>query len=251
MNRQTFFLSHIDQTINIHAWDEDNGSLDPDDDLGTANISVGNILLAGKSMSVELQQNHKGTGAFVALRCNVCELTPDLQGTKGASLEFKVYIRGIKEEPDQDPTLPSLSVSASGPPADGAAGDVRITAVKAWGFQIQKKRLVKNDIPDVYCDIRFGSSPHVWRTSTVKNSTTPEWNEASNYPLVDHGQIICIDVFDEDKERRDADDKLGNARTAVGKLLLAGGAMDVELQSKGSGTGCYVKLRCDIVDASY
>jgi hypothetical protein len=73
-----FLLSDHGQVIRIHAWDEDGGTLDADDDLGTAQLGIGELLLAGRTMEVELQMDGVGTGAFVTLYANVCEFTPNL-----------------------------------------------------------------------------------------------------------------------------------------------------------------------------
>ena len=78
---------------------------------------------------------------------------------------------------------------------------------------------------------------------------TPEWNESADYVLSDHGQIICLTAFDEDKGKRDQDDELGGVRVTVGKLLLQGG-LDVELLESGKPTGQFVSLKCDMVSSS-
>jgi hypothetical protein len=41
---------------------------------------------------------------------------------------------------------------------------------------------------------------------------------------------------------------IGSAKTTVGKMLLAGGSMDLELNKDGRATGVYITLRCDMVD---
>jgi hypothetical protein len=379
-----FLLSDHDQIVTVHAWDEDSGSLDADDDLGMAKVTVGEILLAGKTATVELlQKEDQRTGAFVTLHCDLCELTSDLgsletsggknmhcgllgivvtrafgiplERNKAASfvkvvyggnnhefltkavtdypgvdalnpmydaafhvpltadmfskgdgagvvfhlmngetvlgtttvthaslldtpdkmiterrqvggrayLEFRVYLRGMRQNKAPVSKLASIGsptttdtstvstpslVPLQAPVGSGSGiGTVRVTVVKGHGFKNEKRRFKRADIPDVYCKIRFGSSPKVWRTDTVRNSITPAWNEISDYPLTDHGQIISIEAYDEDTGKRDADDLLGSARIAVGKLLLAGGTVDVELEQKGIPTGEFITLRCDLV----
>jgi hypothetical protein len=387
-----FLLSDHDQIVTVHAWDEDSGALDADDDLGMAKVTVGEILLAGKRATVELlQKEDKRTGAFITLHCDLCELTPDLgsfetscgenmhcgllgivvtrafsiplEKSKAASfvkvvygknefltgavtdypgvdalnpiydsafhvpltsdmfskgdgagvvfnlmngetvlgttivthaslldtsdkmiterrqvgrafLEFRVYLRGMVHQHKvpasnkpastgssttndassaSTPSLvkipvPSQASVGSGSGSGSGIGTVRVTVVKGHGFKNEKRRLKRADIPDVYCKIRFGSSPKVWRTDTVRNSITPAWNEISDYPLADHGQIISIEAYDEDTGRRDADDLLGSARIAVGKLLLSGGTVDVELEQQGIPTGEFITLRCDLMN---
>lgn len=70
-----FVLSDYDQNIRIHAWDEDKSPLDPDDDLGEAEITVGDMLVAGGTAEVELLIDEKESGAHVTLACEVLPLT--------------------------------------------------------------------------------------------------------------------------------------------------------------------------------
>ena len=171
-------------------------------------------------------------------------------GDKGTSLKFCVTLQGV-EQPSDSYGVPSLMDSSADQPkasvtSGNARGTIRLTAVKGWGFVAEKLRLHRKDVPDIYCNITFGSSPNIWRTSTVKNSITPEWNESSDYLLSNHGQIVTIAVFDEDKGG-DKDDELGSARVTVGKLLLAGGLTEVELKRDGKPTGMYISLGCKMV----
>jgi hypothetical protein len=66
---------------------------------------------------------------------------------------------------------------------------------------------------------------------------------------IDHGQIISIEAYGEDKGSRDPDDVLGSLRIVVGKLLLAGLTIDVELQQTGTQAGEFITLSCDKVIA--
>ena len=173
-------------------------------------------------------------------------------GDGGATFTFRASIQGVEQPSDAgvpaltDDSANKVKATSSSVTSGNALGTVRLTACKGWGFVAEKRRLHRNDIPDVYCNITFGSSPNVWRTSTIKNSLTPEWNESSNYLLSNHGQMITITAFDEDKGG-DKDDELGGARITVGKLLLEGGATDVELLQDGKHTGMYVSVRCEMV----
>jgi hypothetical protein len=379
-----FIVMDLDQHVILNAWDEDNGALDANDDLGTAKVSVGDLLLAGKTKEVELLEgNLKRTGAFVTLHCELLPWTSGesfeglpkaptestntanslaglmtvvvvkasnlplakkedaasfvkvkygaafefltsvvlpcpgldalnpvfdevtfiplpqalvddkndvvlelwngqailgsvnithqslldmddhvrtenlLVGDKGAKLFFRVSLQGVAEAPIGIPTVSAIEPMGKDDSEDpgtaaalvgGTLGKVSVTAVRGWGFVVEKRRFKKSDVPDVYCNIQFGSSPTVWRTKTVRNSTTPTWNESSTYPLSDHSQILHLNVFDEDGGARDTDDALGSARVAVGKILLAGGSMDVELLRTGKPTGCYIQVRCALVD---
>ena len=70
-------LSDYDQCIKIHAWEEDKSPLDPDDDLGEAEITVGDLLVAGGKAEVELAIDEKDSGAFITVACQVLSLTSD------------------------------------------------------------------------------------------------------------------------------------------------------------------------------
>ena len=176
-------------------------------------------------------------------------------GEHGASLEFRVSIYGVVK-PDDSVTFLSAGEGAkahattSSVTSSNSKGTVRLTVLNGWGFEVEtRRRLIKRkDIPDAYCNITFGSSPNIWRTKTIPNSTTPEWNESADYLLSDHSQIICLTVFDQDK-KRDKDDELGGARVSVGKLLLEG-TMDIELLDGGKPTGQYIALKCDMLSPS-
>jgi len=176
-------------------------------------------------------------------------------GDKGASLKFRVSLQGVEQpsgssvpslSTDSSPDKPKAVATSSSVTHSNALGTVRLTAAKGWGFVAEKRRLHRKDIPDIYCTFTFGSSPNIWRTSTVRNSITPEWNESSEYLLSNHGQMVTITVFDEDKGK-DKDDELGGARITVGKLLLSDGLTDVELLQDGKPTGMYVSLGCEMI----
>mmetsp|Transcript_27570 Transcript_27570/g.60821 ORF Transcript_27570/g.60821 Transcript_27570/m.60821 type:complete len:799 (-) Transcript_27570:638-3034(-) len=127
------------------------------------------------------------------------------------------------------------SSNASGIELVDKTSRIRVQIIKAWGFEAEKrKRFKKADIPDVYCMTKFGSSPHTWRTPTIKDSITPTWeNEYHDYVMESANEVISIDVWDEN--RRSDDDFYGNARTSVGKVLLNNGHLDIEVKSDGSG----------------
>lgn len=362
-----FLLCDNDQIVSLEAWDEDNGALDADDFLGIANITVGEILLAGKTIEVELQQDHKGTGAFVTLHCEICKLTlqnldslkgpsvpnelsglctvvvtkafdlpldkkdaasfvkvtcagqefltgvvvdavgydainpeydiafrtpligttkdqtvkmelmngtaklgeivitqADLAAAKnqtiserrpvgdgGAALEFLVSLAGVSAGTGVDKSspasLPSSPVKAA---AKGSGGteSVRIGIISGHGFKVQKKKnpFKKDDVPDVYCQVKFGSSPKVFRTPTIKNEAKPVWKDATSvYQMSSNNQVINVDVYDENS--RGENDYYGSARITVGKVLLGGGLMELELQDDGKALGIFILVRCDKV----
>jgi hypothetical protein len=187
-------------------------------------------------------------------------------GKGGASLSFAVTLAGVigtKDEPtvvgsgptatSQAATVPAAaSTTASIGNADSSSrkgGTVRVVLVKAFGFQVRRKRgpFKKNDVPDIYCVIRFGSDPQAWRSTTVKDSITPTWTtESRDYPYTSPDQAINVDVYDEN--RRGKDDFCGTARTTVGKVLLnGGGRLDVEVIQDGKRTGRFVTVGCSML----
>jgi Ca2+-dependent lipid-binding protein len=196
-------------------------------------------------------------GEDLLRRRTITEVRPI--GEEGVSVEFRVSMTGIvpptTSETDAVPSgsdLAAVHATTSTVTSKTAIGTVRLTVLKGWGFQVQRSRrliLGKDDVPDVYCTVVFGSSPTIWKTSTVSNSVSPEWNESANYLLSDHGQVISIRVFDEDrKDDSSKDDELGSARVPVSRLLLAGRITDIELLRDGKPTGQYLSLRCDVLE---
>ena len=105
----------------------------------------------------------------------------------------------------------------------------------------------KDDIPDLYCNVKFDSKDYIWRTSTIRNSTTPEWNESADFSLLNHDQLIDLDLFEEDRKSLAGDENMGNVTISVGELLLAGGETEIEIK-KGKSSGAFVTLRCDVVE---
>ena len=430
-----FLLSDLDQIVHIEAWDEDSHPLDPDDYLGSAQVTVGDIILAGQTLEVALQDKQQvDTGAFITLSCRLCPLEPTrpegigivpsspiksralpptpilvpptetvfttspamhlnglvtilvsrvhnlpiasakeaasfvkviygthqddfvtgivedypgydalnpiydcafhvpLQegespahrsnavvlelyngetllgrlnvplskpslvqrkepiGTKGALIDFAVSLHYVKEDlyalaasPNKEAWALSTSpvgglrggggspapvksievtkrgraASADGESVDGSfftaategtSEKVRITVVSGKGFEVREKGSFffnQPDIPDVYCKLRFGSSPKVWRTFTMKDNRMPLWNESNEYMLSNRSQVIHCDVFDANSSGKD--DFYGSFRVSVGQLLLNGGMKDTEVTMNGSGTGKYIRLRCELL----
>mmetsp|Transcript_26558 Transcript_26558/g.72995 ORF Transcript_26558/g.72995 Transcript_26558/m.72995 type:complete len:344 (-) Transcript_26558:6153-7184(-) len=118
---------------------------------------------------------------------------------------------------------------------------IQVRIVGGYGFESERKaRFRKSDIPDVYCLVKFGSSPSTWRTATIKDSESPKWeNETQDYIMESANQVISIDVWDEN--RKADDDYYGHARTSVGQVLLNGGRLDVEVKSSNPGQRGSVK----------
>jgi len=193
-------------------------------------------------------------------------------GQGGASIEVQIILYGIdmsqasppmtdadvtsaamaEREATRTPMRISLppvsSVDAPATPRPGEMGKVRITAVRGRGFKAQKKAFQKDNAPDVYLKMKFGSGwkQQNWQTSIIKNSTKPEWNETKNFALDDQEEVLCIDAFNGDKF-------LGTAQITVSELLLQ--AMEVELPltvtkfGNLQSTGAYITVDCDMVTA--
>ena len=350
-----FVLSDHDQVIRVDAWDEDGGPLDPDDDLGVAEVTVGELLLAGKSMELPLMTDSQSTGAFVTIQCQLGSWSPDLTtlketkdanlygglltivitqcfdlpltkkeassfvkvvcgkhefvtgvvtdypgydalnpqydiafrvpivqnnfesvsmtlmngvdtilgtllvtreeleaspdrnlreirsiGNKGARLEFGLALRGVLMEDESSSTASRTVVAPSNDPRT-----IRVMLVRGRGFVVKKRRLRKADVPDVYCQIRFGSSPHVWRTATIDDSVNPVWGEKQEYLMVNPSQVLHVDAWDANRKSKDT--PLGSVRVAVGQILLEGGRSEVELLMDGKRTGYFLTIQVDMV----
>jgi Ca2+-dependent lipid-binding protein len=137
------------------------------------------------------------------------------------------------------------SDSAADRTTDDSIGEVRVTVVSGRGLKIQEE-LFNIDVPDVYCKIHFDSQS--WTTTVKHNTITPAWNESHTFNLLDHGQIITVNAWDKNEREYDPDVEIGSAKTTVGKLLLAGGSMDLEMKKGGRPSGVHIQIRCDMVE---
>ena len=180
-------------------------------------------------------------------------------GPDGASLEYRIILRGVQgskslasavagsartmtsSEEEKSDKADATKDSVKAEPSS-----VRVTMVKGSGFQVKHRRFKKDDVPDIYCITKFGSSPTPWRTATIKNSITPEWNESETYPLQNHNQIVNVEVWEANSGKHTKDDLYGSARVTVGKVLLAGGSLDVEVHKEGKPLGLFVTIRCEL-----
>lgn len=188
-------------------------------------------------------------------------------GEGGAKIEFQATLYGLdrkKRVPTAKPsgtkkagaggpdvTLPHASddyVSVENTSGAGEPTKVRVTAVSGHGFKIEKKRrLKKADIPDCYCLVKYGSNANTWRTKTIKDNVKPVWNESKEFPFINHGQILNIEVWDANSGRFSKDDYLGTARVTLGEFLLKGGEMEMEILVEGKPTGCFITFKCELV----
>ncbi|KAI1171378.1 hypothetical protein F4777DRAFT_55281 [Nemania sp. FL0916] len=124
-------------------------------------------------------------------------------------------------------------------------GIIRLTISAATGIQPHKKsgakrllqKLVK-DVPDCYCNIAVGAS-EAWRTKTSKDQHDPVWDETHDFLVMDHDQVISIDVNDDDLGD---DDDIGEATTTTRQILLEGGTQELKLVHKGQETDARVKI---------
>lgn len=120
--------------------------------------------------------------------------------------------------------------------------NVSITAVKGTGFEVEKRRFGKKDIPDVYCKITVGDKQ--WKTKTIKNCLEPVWDETKCFCVQDEKVGVEVQVYDEDDGIADKDDFLGMASFPIGALLTSrNNALDL-LDNDGKPTGCCLTLLC-------
>jgi hypothetical protein len=186
-----------------------------------------------------------------------------------AKLEYLCALHGVvKSRGSDDASMPEV-VGMSGSdgnkvgnslPTDTATNTstttssqfIKVTIIKGRGFQIEKRALKLDDIPDVYCTIQLGSNPTVWTTSTVKNSTTPTWNESHTFFITNHvaisSIILQVNVYDQDTGKFDIDDELGTVRVPVTKILLSPNqTYDCELTHNGKLTNSFISIQCEKV----
>ncbi len=94
--------------------------------------------------------------------------------------------------------IPNEETDAPEAQEEEAPPKIRVKIVKGYGFQSEKKSklLRKLDVPDVYCIIKYGSSPTEWRTPTIKDSETPEWNdEYRDFTMESMNEVISVGVW--------------------------------------------------------
>lgn len=247
----TYRLLDHSQIISLEAFDEDGGSGDDDDFLGSARVAVGKILLAGGSTEVELLADGKPSDIYLTIRCEVTgdgEETESIPAmsfeevespTKG-KVEGKVVAAATEVINESTPQAVVTTSAAPGPMS------IELTAVSGSGFQIEKRRLKKNDVPDVYCKTKVDSCDGHWRTTTKKNTLTPVWNETKTFSVTNDKAMVNLSVFDEDGGATDKDDFLGQASVPL-TTLIAEGECDLELLDKnGSSTSCTLTMKCAI-----
>lgn len=128
-------------------------------------------------------------------------------------------------------------------------GMVRLAAVNGRGFTLLKK-MIFNDIPDVYCVMRLGASNTFrppFRTTTKYDNLTPDWSdEFCDFILYDMDQKVYVEVFDENKTALDPDDELGTAEITARDLFRNDGKCELELEQAGEKTGCYVTVSAEL-----
>jgi len=205
---------------------------------------------AGDKTSVKLQllNNENVLGDITIAQGDIVKAGGTIRETRmigsgKASVSFSVSLSSASAELTK--AVAGDATSATDFAESTSTPQVRVSIVKGFGFVVKRKgRLRKKDIPDVYCLVKFGSSPSTWRTSTCKDTVSPVWdNEYRDYPLASPNQIISVDVWDANS--RTKDDYYGNARTSVGKVLLNGGAMDVEIMdADNKKTGLFITVGC-------
>jgi len=182
-----------------------------------------------------------------------------LENSPSVSLECMVSYQGIDfdakmlssgdvrnvtseaDSPQQSDDVPDAKVE---PPA--TTETIKVTVLQGEGFKVEKRRLKKSDVPDIYLVVQVGSKNKPWKTQTIDNSTAPVWNETAAFLLDHHHDTIHIEAFDYDKGKLDKDDKLGFADISVGQVLLAGGMMKLDLKDDNrNANGASVSLRCE------
>lgn len=121
-------------------------------------------------------------------------------------------------------------------------GVLRLTVDRASNLDVPKKtggasgkisgllsKVGLRDVPDCYANVSVGAEVG-FRTSTIKDSRDPEWNETHDFLVADMDQDIVIDVDDDDPG---SDDDIGTATISIRKLLLGGGVQELPLVHKG------------------
>mmetsp|Transcript_10434 Transcript_10434/g.18996 ORF Transcript_10434/g.18996 Transcript_10434/m.18996 type:complete len:275 (+) Transcript_10434:85-909(+) len=256
-------------TIIVGVYDENR--IRKDDYLGSAEFSV-EQLLRKRLMEVQLEDESSSapTKMYVTLKCIELESFGRRASDHGVNAiesdeEVLVHYHPnigdegfeatlLEETPLHESTTPQAT-SALKPPeplhdkiALSKDVDIRITAVQGRGFQVRKRRFgKKDDIPDVYLVIRMNSfnKEEFWKTATIKDNTTPQWNEYKDFRRVNRGKAtIHVDAYEDNRIK---DDYIGGANFPVEQLMQKG-TWEVELQNESTLTKTWVTLRCTCID---
>lgn len=165
----------------------------------------------------------------------------------------KPIMASVPALPDERKTATQPDVEAPPFSSGGQSEVLTITAIGGRGFPVERRRLKKSDIPDVYLQITVGTNPTVWRTPTCKDRVDPVWNVSHDFAvssgLLVTSQSITIQSFDEDSGKRDSNDPMGQARVNVGHILTnVGSTLEIELldETNGQPLGRYVTLACQL-----
>ena len=73
-----------------------------------------------------------------------------------------------------------------------------------------------NGLSDPYCKLYFGGKQ--FKTTTIKKTLNPEWNERFSAPIYSSGDRIRIAVWDHDRWSKD--DPLGDLDLPISQLRL-------------------------------
>lgn len=83
-----FLLCDFDQVIHMDVIDEDGGPLDPDDFLGAADVTVGQVLLQNGQTTIELlDEGGKPTNARITVGVQRVDLTENLASLSASAME--------------------------------------------------------------------------------------------------------------------------------------------------------------------
>ncbi len=90
-----FILYDYDQKIYVQIFDEDKSPLDPDDELGKAEISVRELMKIGGTTELELMLEGKKTGCYVTLSVEMFYLSDQLQSLSSIHYMGKGNLCGL------------------------------------------------------------------------------------------------------------------------------------------------------------
>jgi len=90
-----FILYDMDQKVYLDVFDEDKGPLDPDDELGKAEISVRDLFRKDGEVELELELDGVRTGCFVTVTAELFHLSKQLQSLTSAKYKGKNELCGL------------------------------------------------------------------------------------------------------------------------------------------------------------
>jgi Synaptotagmin-like mitochondrial-lipid-binding domain/C2 domain len=198
-----FLMFDRDEEIQITAFDRDDGTLDLDDVLGDATVSLGELLDPSDSINstkeLRLWLDGQPTCTFVSLRCDLLTLVDNLDSLKSPTRTLDKSICGL----------------------------LTILVSQAFDLPINDE-VTTEDVPlDTYVNVSFGPTKFV--ALAVSGGTKPMYDSEFHVPIVpdmltggmDRLPPVVLTLLQKTPGRSAADRQLGIVHISAASILQA------------------------------